>query len=164
MLHFSPDQRIAASPDLHAGIEVIEDIVILEDAVAVVVEIHADLFSRVDAVPPKHRCGSGRDPDAGQRVGVNFVLLDQPLALLMHVDATVLPMMDFVVPNDRVAAMNMFKIVFIYLSRKKTLHKQLLSTVIYFFFNHLLVLICMPARALPYMLLCSTRPRPSPKM
>ena len=81
----------------------IEDIVILEDAVAVVIKIHADLFSRVDPVSPKHRCGSGCDPDAGQRVGVNFVLLDQPLTLFVYVDAAVLTVVNLVVTNDRIA-------------------------------------------------------------
>lgn len=77
----------------------VEYVVVLELAVAVVVEVDADLLARVYPVAAQHRRAACRDPDAGQRVGVHLVLLDQALALLVHVDAAVLAVVDLFAQN-----------------------------------------------------------------
>lgn len=80
----------------------VEDVVVLQLAVPVVVEVHANLLPRVYSVPPQHWRGACRYPDAGQRVGVHFVLLDQSLSLLVHVDTSMLTVVDLVVSHYRI--------------------------------------------------------------
>ena len=89
----------------------VEDIVIFKDAVAIVVEVDADLFARVDAIPAQHGRRTRGNPDAGQRVGVDLVLLDQPLALLVNVYTAMLAVMNFVVTNDWIAEMKRFNAI-----------------------------------------------------
>lgn len=80
----------------------VEDVIVLQLAVAVVVEIHPHLFAAVNAIPPENWRRTGRDPHPGKRVRVYLVLLDQTLALFVHVDPTVLTMMYFIMPNNRI--------------------------------------------------------------
>lgn len=98
----TPYYGIAAGSDLDSGVQVVEDIVLFQAAVSVVVEIHADLFPRMDSVPSENRRTAGCDPDSGQRIGVNFILLDEALAFLVHVDASVLAVMNFVMAHNGV--------------------------------------------------------------
>ena len=50
----------------------IEDVVVLEYAVAVVVEVHPDLLAGMDAISAQYRRRPSCDPHAGQRVGIHL--------------------------------------------------------------------------------------------
>lgn len=78
----------------------VENVVILELAVSVVVEVDADLFTGVYSVPPEYRRGTGCDPHSCKGIRVHFVLLYQPLTLFVNVDTAMLTVVDLVVPYD----------------------------------------------------------------
>lgn len=51
----APDNRIASGADLDTAVQVVEDVIVLEPAVAVVVKVYAHLLARVDAVTTQYR-------------------------------------------------------------------------------------------------------------
>lgn len=74
---------LVSSPDLHARIQMVEDVVVFQLAVAVVVEIHADLLATVYPVAPENGLTASGDPHTSQCVAVHLILLYQALAFLM---------------------------------------------------------------------------------
>lgn len=102
MLCMKISLRPEQSPDLDAGVEVVEDVVVLQLAMSVIVEVHAHLLTRMYSIPPENRRGACCYPDAGQCVSVNFILLYQPLSLLVYVDTSVLSVVNLVVPHYRI--------------------------------------------------------------
>lgn len=55
----------------------IVNIVVFELSMPIVVEIHADLFTRMNTISAQYGRTASRYPNTSQGVGVNFILLDQ---------------------------------------------------------------------------------------
>lgn len=55
----------------------IVNIVVFKLSMPIVVEVHADLFARMDTISTQNRCTTGRYPHTSQRIGIHLILLDQ---------------------------------------------------------------------------------------
>ncbi len=70
-------------PDLDAREAVVVDVVLLQDAASIVVEVDAHLLASVDAIVSEDRLTAGGDPHSSQSVGMDLVSLDQPSATVV---------------------------------------------------------------------------------
>lgn len=70
-------------PDLYAGEAVVVNVVLLQDATPIVVEVDAHLLAAVDPVAPEHWLTAGGDPHTSEGVGVNLVALNDAPTIVM---------------------------------------------------------------------------------
>lgn len=55
----------------------IVNIVVFELSMAIVVEVNADLFTRMNTISTQNGRATGRYPNTSQRISVHLILLDQ---------------------------------------------------------------------------------------
>ena len=76
--------------------------VVFQSATALVVEIHADLFTAMDSVVPQYGCASSGYPNTSQCIPIDLVIFNKTHATLVDINTAVFPVMNPIFSDNRV--------------------------------------------------------------